>query len=964
MLARYVPVCAVITAILTAGLSCSGQSGGPGPTTPDLVSGAAIRPVPGSRLLLSVGRISVDIPSGRAEVIPFRRAPSHLNVVQWLEKNPCSDCVRVADISVHSDGTVDLDIALRHPFSSLNFTCFDVRGILMFGGSLTFPTAGLNAPDRDLGDGELLNADGYTTLYNPLTSGHGMESYLKGELASDPPPSCILNAFRRFTSKGSGNLRNAFYAEDEVTVRYTINPPAPFVFAYAVDACWAPPTTKPVEDPMTDFPPEANCPEPWRILISDLGPGLDTEYGQTRLQIDVYDHQDSVNSPPRIEAPSLFEGIVTADLKGVYQGSRRYEAVIQNQKNASPGQHKCLVCVESDENDPAAKPWLNLTAYQIASVTVTGTPINPVDITPGGLHVEPVEVAVEGDTAFFACGNDGLHIFDISDPLNPVWIARLEGAVDYVTVSGGYAYLTSEFGSWMGIAAIDPPGSAHFVSGIEAGGNCVAISGDYAYVGGYDGPSIVDISSPESPSIVKQIGLPYTSDVAVSGGYAYATTSEYDQTLVVIDVDPPGEASIVKKVKLDHPGGYVEVSGDCAYVTIGSKWGSSALGLYIVDINPPSDAHVIKTCGTLGQPYSLMLRDGYAFLSTEYADIEVIDIDPLADAHTVALAELPQQAQSIALRDDLAYLAAGEDGILVCDIDPLESIHVVWNSLVLHESVTIAVSDGHVLLGTPPYGLQIVDIDPPYKARLVGDIELPDDPRDIAVCDGYAYLADGGGDLQVVDIDPPDSACVVGFLPVEGSVNRVAVSGSTLCSLSYAGGASSLRVLRLGPSGSVSPVSVIALPQGADSLVVAGGYTYCSGGWPCSLQIIDIDPPESAAIVSTLDVYARICAVSGGYAYLAADSDDVLVVDVTSPQSPALAETISLPESCRDIRVSGGYAYALGDTNLYVIDIDPLDSASVIASCPVADYSAAGLEISGRYAYIGGSAGLQIIRLW
>ena len=961
MLARYVPVCAVITVILTAGLSCSGQGGGPGPTTPDLVSGAAIRPDPGPRLLLSVGRISVDIPSGRAEVIPFRRAPSHLNVVQWLEQNPCSDCVRVADVSVHSDGTVDLDIALRHPFSSLNFTSFDVRGILMFGGSLTFPTAGMNVPDRILGDGELLNADGYTTLYNPLTSGHGMESYLKGELASEPPPSCILNAFRRFTSEGSGNSRNAFYAADEVTVRYTIIPPAPFVFAYAVDACWAPPITKPVEDPMTDFPPEANCPEPWRILISDLGPGLDTENGQTRLQIDVYNHQDSVNSPPRIEAPSLFEGIVTADLKGVYQGARRYEAVIQNQKNASPGQHKCLVCVESDENDPAGKPWLNLTAYQIASVTVTGIPINPVDITPGGLHVEPLDVAVEGDTAFFACGNDGLHIFDISDPLSPIWIARLEGGIDHVTVSGGYAYVS---GGGLEIADIDPPETAHYVASIPAGGNGIAVSGDYAYACGYDDLSIIDISSPESPSIVKQIALAYeVTDVAVSDGYAYATTGSWDQSLVVIDVDPPEEAYRVKNVKLNHPGGYVEVSGDYAYATLlADSWWGPGVGLHVVDISSPSAAHVIKTCGTLGTPSSLTLRDGYAFLSTEYADIEVIDIDPLADAHTVATAELPQQAQSIALRDDLAYLAAGEDGILVCDIDPLDSIHVVWNSLVLHGSVTIAVSDGYVLTGIGLEGLQIIDVEPPYKARLVGDVKLAHTPYDIAFSDGYAYLAMGSGDLQVVDIDPPDSACLVGSFPAQGEVTEVEVSGTAVCALASTSDSWRLHLAEMGPSGSISQICAMPLEKLTDALTVSDGYAYCSGGWPFNLQIIDIDPPESAIIVSTLDVNGQVCAVSGGYAYLA--TGDIVVVDVSSPESPALAETIYLPDSCQDIRVSGGYAYALGATSLYVIDIDPIDSASVIASCPVVEYPSEMLAVSGRYAYIGGSAGLQIIRLW
>jgi len=50
-----------------------------------------------------------------------------------------------------------------------------VRGIAMFDGSHLFPQSGLAMSDGTMGDGELLNADGYTTLYNSSTVGHGPE---------------------------------------------------------------------------------------------------------------------------------------------------------------------------------------------------------------------------------------------------------------------------------------------------------------------------------------------------------------------------------------------------------------------------------------------------------------------------------------------------------------------------------------------------------------------------------------------------------------------------------------------------------------------------------------------------------------------------------------------------------------------------------------------------------------------
>jgi len=325
-----------------------------------------------SHQLWSYHLVFVDPNEPAARMVPLRLAAIHWNVLGFLEQGPCFECVEIAGLSISPDSTLLVDLKVRHPFPVLNLTGFDVRGIVMFEGSHAFPVSGLSAPDRDLGDGELVNADGHTTLYNSSTAGSGpggLQGYLRGKFASAEPPDAQLNGFRRYISDDPANTRNAFYAGEEITVTFEIDPPdGPFIFGYAVDASWVPPTTKPVTDPMTDFPPEANCPEPWKIKVVDtpVGQGLTVLGGQTVLTIRVDDHQGKdTHSAPVVECPELFDGSLAATLKDEGPGYSRWEVTVENEKPAGEGFYKCLVSVEDQENDPVGKPWLDLTAYQI-----------------------------------------------------------------------------------------------------------------------------------------------------------------------------------------------------------------------------------------------------------------------------------------------------------------------------------------------------------------------------------------------------------------------------------------------------------------------------------------------------------------------------------------------------------------------------------------------------------------------
>jgi hypothetical protein len=228
----------------------------------------------------------------------------------------------------------------------------------------------LNVPDRYMGDGELINADGFTSLYNFSTAGlgpGGLQGYLKGKFATAATPNARLNGYMRFVTSSAQNTRSAFYAGDTITRTYDIAMPgSPFVIGYAVDAGWVAPTVTPVTDPMADFPPEANCAEPYGLVVTQEYGNLTDTGGEIKLKLEVYDHQGfDTYQAPTIECPELFDPGDPV----IYNYPDHCDIYFNNTKHAPPGLYKILISVEDDENS-SSPDWIDLVAYTVYTVTV------------------------------------------------------------------------------------------------------------------------------------------------------------------------------------------------------------------------------------------------------------------------------------------------------------------------------------------------------------------------------------------------------------------------------------------------------------------------------------------------------------------------------------------------------------------------------------------------------------------
>ncbi len=389
----------LITALLVVVISgCSGHDApsapnitgetGTGQELTDTVRDGAVFQGNHYCMLYNVINIDMSDPDDvKMEVIPVRLGEIHLNILKLLEVGPCTDCFKLVGFNLIEPGVLDVDIEITHPFDNLDYSVFDVRGIMMFNGSHLFPASGMSISDPALGDGALMNADGYTALYNGSTFGQAddLMTYFPGKFSTPTIPDAYLNGYIRHNTEIT---RNAFFAGDSVTQTYRLKmPTTQFVLGYAVDANWWTPIETPVDDPLTDFDLDANCPEPWKLNndITDIGDGLTTDGGEAKLSIFVFDWQGKEShAAPVIECPELFDGTKEMVFKADGDGYTQYDITLTNELLADVGEYLCLAKVEDNDN-AGAPDWLDLSAYRTVTLTVVEQmhpPIAMADFVP------------------------------------------------------------------------------------------------------------------------------------------------------------------------------------------------------------------------------------------------------------------------------------------------------------------------------------------------------------------------------------------------------------------------------------------------------------------------------------------------------------------------------------------------------------------------------------------------------
>ena len=339
-----------------------------------------------NRTIWGYWTIRIDPDNESIEIVPDREVGSHFNVVRLLEVNPCTNCLSISNLSWLPNNIVQCDFQLTHPFpGNVKLTGFDVRGVLVTDGDSLFP-ANNRFVSLDGSNPALINPDGFTSLFNPVefppdSAPWPILEYIPGKISFGDNFNGTLNPFMAFCK---GNPRRMFEAGATETVTINLKyPSTPFEFGYVVDASWI--KVDDVVNPVTDFPPEANCLEPYRLDFQMITELTNVTGDTAEVQVEVFDHQgiDTI-STVSIECPSLFDGEVFLSYSSQSgDDSWLYEGVITNPFGVDKGQYPSLIKAVSIESDFNLG---ELAAYQMVDITV-GNDGNLIwAIRAGGMH--------------------------------------------------------------------------------------------------------------------------------------------------------------------------------------------------------------------------------------------------------------------------------------------------------------------------------------------------------------------------------------------------------------------------------------------------------------------------------------------------------------------------------------------------------------------------------------------------
>ena len=332
------------------------------------------------------------------KVVPVRSADFHYNVKMLLEQAPCDNCLWVSKFVNNGDGTVTIDISIRHPYpGNRYYTGFDVRGILFVPPHYAFRMAkNFNHyyrvfPALETGDPEVLNPDGYTNAFGPFPTGNPslLPPILKyqpgGDLGGtyDNEDKEWIGSVELWPYKCyySSDVRRHFDTNEIVTKTYHIAlPPGEWEFGYSVDACWTKPITVPVKDIETDFPMWANTLNHYHIDMFISGPLIGLE--PSTVTIRLYNHFPEVLELYAYGDVSIYANIMADISFDNFDGPTfindeyvefKYDLV--NEMQMPPGRYPVLAWIYTISNnsyiDDIEKYWYrNSKCCQIIWVTV------------------------------------------------------------------------------------------------------------------------------------------------------------------------------------------------------------------------------------------------------------------------------------------------------------------------------------------------------------------------------------------------------------------------------------------------------------------------------------------------------------------------------------------------------------------------------------------------------------------
>ena len=559
---------------------------------------------------------------------------------------------------------------------------------------------------------------------------------------------------------------------------------------------------------------------------------------------------------------------------------------------------------------------------------------------------------------------DGASNLVTSSPLIPVAVS--DGTLETLTIpahtpGGNYSVRLTVYDSAGKICGRDRKevSGSYILETFDTDGltRKTVIVGDYAYVAdGNSGLQIIDISSPESPSIIGTLDTSGSAyGITINGNYAYV--ADTTSGLQIIDISDPVNPELIETLDTSGYAYGITVDGSYAYVADGNS------GLQIIDISSPESPSIIGTLDTSGSAYGIAVDGSYAYMADGSSGLQIIDISDPVNPVLIGTLDTSGSAYDITVDGSYAYVADGSSGLLIIDIADPSVPFLVSTYDTPGYAYGVDVQGELAVVGDYNFGIHVISLTAPISedvAFYVGGYDTSGYSYGIAVSGNYAYVADGSSGLQIIKVSNPENPELIETLDTSGSARSIAVSGDYAY---VADDSSGLQIIDISSPESPSIIETFDTSGSAYGITINGNYAYVADG-SSGLQIIDISDPVNPELIGSYDTSGAAwdITISGNYAYVADYTSGLQIIDISTPNSPTPVGSYDTSENAISVAISDNYAYVADyDGGLEIIDISSPTSPWSVANYPTTSYTT-NVTILGTYAYVSDcESGLQIL---
>ncbi len=555
-------------------------------------------------------------------------------------------------------------------------------------------------------------------------------------------------------------------------------------------------------------------------------------------------------------------------------------------------------------------------------------PIDPVDVTPETLYVNPRYVWLHDQYAFL-CGYE-CWVYDLTDPANPIQVANEDY---YLAEVGNFHYPYCYYST---------------ISGI-----------DERQLG------LVDFTDPLAP--VQHEGLITYPDgikgICLDSTHLYLHTGSapaYEIKIYDYITDPldPVEVGSIPITYYTYYMALTEIDGFGKYLVVGDADGAM-IHAYSVD-DPSAVTDVVPYPFPAGSPRGMSTRGNLIYLAYAKSGndgwLYVMHLDPsMPGFFEFGSVDIPGEGGFTALDWPYVFIGDTSAGLTVCDVSipstPIHKCSVPLISLGGHLSI-----NEHILC-IAPYnaGLQVFDIQNPSLPDPIARLKVVNNPWSAVVSGDYLIVADmafGYSAIKTVDISDPSNAHVVGefflsvppcYLDLQNDI--LAVASMKQWMLFDASDPTDLSLIIAVPL----PEDIMAIAMHNDALYVALD----------SKKVVTYDI-GSLPFVTTTDMFVAPDIARGFSFYWACmylDTDPGLeIYSVADPLNPSYIGAYPMASDLEDSSVQGDYIYLITDTDLEIANLSDPSIPAFESTIDVGAFDPLdGITMVGQFAYIHGS---------